>query len=63
MMNLPVDDLFTYVIVSSCLTLPLFLVLPANYGLKKINADVCRWMKGEKNPDGTALAPPFLAMG
>lgn len=36
---------------------------PATYGLERVNREVCRWMRGEKNPDGTPVSPPFLAMG
>mmetsp|Transcript_29619 Transcript_29619/g.70595 ORF Transcript_29619/g.70595 Transcript_29619/m.70595 type:complete len:168 (-) Transcript_29619:883-1386(-) len=35
----------------------------ANYGLERINREVCRWMRGEKEADGSSAAPPLIAMG
>jgi len=34
-----------------------------NYGLERLNREVCKWMRGEKNADGSTAAPPFMAMG
>ena len=33
------------------------------YGLARLNAEVAAWMRGDRLPDGSHAAPPFLAMG
>eukprot|EP01026_Neomeris_dumetosa_P068565 TRINITY_DN671_c0_g2_i2.p1 TRINITY_DN671_c0_g2~~TRINITY_DN671_c0_g2_i2.p1 ORF type:complete len:430 (+),score=59.12 TRINITY_DN671_c0_g2_i2:22-1290(+) len=40
-------------------------VLPihVDYGLERINQEVCSWMRGDLMDDGGYMPPPFLAMG
>ena len=34
-----------------------------NYGLQRMNDEVCKWMSGWQGTDGSSPAPPFPAMG